>query len=606
MTQTHHPSPHRTPILPLPPDVAERIAAGEVIERPVSVVKELLENALDAGAHEVRVEIRGGGLRLVRVSDDGYGIPEEQLESACMRHSTSKISSVDDLDRLYTLGFRGEALASIAAVSELTLLSRAIETEALGEEHAAVWVTLRGGEVTQRGRRARLHGTTVTVRDLFYNVPARLKFMRGARTEAGHILQLLRRYAVGYPAVRFTLAIEEHVALQTGGASDVATALAELYHLPLAELLTPVSMNVEAPLRAATRAPAPPNATPAPTGSGALHGYVGNRALAQNSRQHITLFINGRWVQSRPLQDALEAGYRGLLPKGKHPLLVFHLDLPAEELDVNVHPAKTEVRLVREAEVTAALTQAVRSVLERSPALPEAVQFPGPTLVYQRRLPGSRRRGLHVAESAEEYRAEAATPGTAEILTVLRPLAQLQQTLILAEAPDGSLYLVDQHRAHERVIYEHLRHVHTGGQVDEGTDAHLLLEPVIIELKRHEAELFEQRLPMLRGLGLECERFGGRSFLIRSVPAGVGQEQLLGHLHELAEMASEDSNDWQDHLLTGLACRSALRRGRDLGLEEQQSLLTALAGTTAPAVCPHGSPILLHYSRAFLVDTFDW
>ncbi len=578
----------RTPIHLLSQDVAERIAAGEVIERPVSVVKELVENALDAGSHEIRVEIRGSGLRLVRVTDDGYGIPEDELERASARHTTSKINTLEDLGRLHTLGFRGEALASIAAVSELTLVSRPIESEELGEESAATLLTLRGGEVTRRSRRARLHGTTVTVRDLFYNVPARLKFMRGARTETGHILHLMRRFAVGYPGVRFNLAIEDTVALQTGGAGDLATTLAELYQLPLAEMLNPVSAKAE---------------------YYSLNGYVGNRALAQSSRQHMQLFINGRWVQSRPLQDALEAGYRGLLPKGRHPLLVIYLDLPPEELDVNIHPAKTEVKLLRESEVAAALTQAVQSVLERSPALPSSTQFPGPELVYQRRLPGPRRRGLHVAESAEGYKAETATPGAAEILATLRPLAQLQQAVILAEAPDGSLYLVDQHRAHERVIYEHLRSKHVGVRVDaedEWTDSHLLLEPVVVELKRSQVELFEQRLPVLRDLGLECERFGGRSFLIRSVPSGVGQEQLAGHLPELAEIASEDSTDWEDHLLIGLACRSALRRGRALGMDEQLALLTALSAVSAPAVCPHGSPILLHYSRRFLIDKFDW
>src|SRR5216683_5302886 len=235
----------RSPILPLSPDVAERIAAGEVIERPVSVVKELVENALDAGTRELRIEIRGGGLRLIRLTDDGYGIPEDELERACARHTTSKISTVEDLGRLHTLGFRGEALASIAAVSELTLVSHPIETEGGSEDSAATFLTLRGGEVTQRGKRARLHGTTVTVRDLFYNVPARLKFMRGARTEAGHILQLLQRYATGYPAVRFNLVIEEHIALQTAGSGDLASTLAELYHLPLAELLTRVSAGEE-------------------------------------------------------------------------------------------------------------------------------------------------------------------------------------------------------------------------------------------------------------------------------------------------------------------------------------------------------------------------
>ena len=578
----------RTPIHVLSQDIAERIAAGEVIERPVSVVKELVENALDAGSHEIRVDIRGGGLRLVRVTDDGYGIPEDELERACARHTTSKITALEDLGRLHTLGFRGEALASIAAVSELTLVSRPIESENLVEESAAALITMRGGEVTQRGQRARLHGTTVTVRDLFYNVPARLKFMRGARTETGHILQLMRRYAVGFPAIRFNLTIEETVALQTGGTGDLAATLAELYQLPLAEMLHPVSATAE---------------------HYTLHGYVGNRALAQSSRQHIMLFINGRWVHNRPLQDALESGYRGLLPKGKHPLLVFYLELPPGDLDVNIHPAKTEVKLLHESEIVTVLTQAVRSVLERSPALPSSPSFPGPELVYQRRLPGPRRRGLHVAESAEGYKAEIAPPAAAEILATLQPLAQLQQAVILAEAPDGSLYLIDQHRAHERVIYEYLRSKHVGVRVDaedEWTDSHLLLEPVVVELKRAQAELLEQRLPVLRDLGLECERFGGRSFLIRSVPSGVGQEQLASHLSELAEIASEDSTDWEDHLLIGLACRSALRRGRVLSIDEQRTLLTSLSAVTAPAVCPHGSPILLHYSRTFLIDKFDW
>lgn len=593
----------RAPILPLPSEVAERIAAGEVVERPVSVVKELLENALDAGAREVRVEVRGGGLHLIRVTDDGIGIPAEELEAACARHSTSKIRRVEDLDHLRTLGFRGEALASIAAVSELTLLSLSTEAREQDAEQVGAYIVVRGGEIVQRGKRARLHGTTVTVRKLFYNVPARLKFMSRARTEGAHILQLIRHYAVVYSSVRFTLQVDEQIALQTSGAGTLAKTLAELYHLPLAEMLNFIHVNVQE--------------------QGInfeLEGCVGNRALAQNNRQHITLFVNGRWVQAKALQNALEAGYRGLLSRGQHPLLVLHIRVPSDELDANVHPAKTEVRLLHEREVAGAISNALRSVLERSPALPEEAHLPGPALVFQGRLPGTRRRGLHVAESAGEYRAQEEAErqgiaGAAEMLRVLRPLAQLQQTVILAEAPDGSLYLIDQHRAHERVIYEHLRQKYVGleqrGNLDEdewanAVETHLLLEPVVIELKRHEAELFEQRLPMLHGLGLECERFGGRSFLVRSVPGGVGQEQLAAHLPELARIAAEDSGDWQDRLLIGLACRSALRRGRELGPAEQRTLLASLAEVAAPAVCPHGSPILLHYSRNFLIDKFEW
>ena len=587
----------RAPIIALPPDVAERIAAGEVIERPVSVVKELLENALDAGARDIRIEIRGGGLRLIRVADDGYGIPAGELERACARHSTSKIRHVEDLEHLHTLGFRGEALASIAAVAEVNIVSRTLESETSGEEHPAALLTMRGGEVIERGQKARLRGTTVTVRDLFYNVPARLKFMRSARTETGHVEQVVRRYATGYPAVRFQLAQEEQITLQTSGSGDLATTLAELYNLPLLEALHPLSAALEEGSERAYR----------------LHGYIGNRALAQNSRQFITIFVNGRWVHSRSLFDAIEAGYRGLLPKGRHPLLVLHITLPPHDLDANVHPAKTEVKLMREAEIGNAITKTVRAALEHSPALPETFDFPGPGLVYQRHLPGIRRRGLHVAESAGQYSAQQAGPTSAELLATLRPLAQLQQAVILAEAPDGSLYLIDQHRAHERVIYEHLRRSYAGAQAsyerdhageDQWPEANLLLEPVVLELKRHEADLFEQRLPMLRGMGLECERFGGRSFLVRSVPGN--SEQLVGHLPELARLAAEDSNDWQDRLFIGLACRSAMRRGRVLGLDEQRSLISALAQASAPAVCPHGSPIILHYSRSFLIDRFDW
>ncbi len=593
MSQLYDPQPlqgpavERRPLQMLAPAVAERIAAGEVIERPASVVKELLENALDAGASEVRIEVRGGGLRLIRVTDNGDGILAHEVDEVCVRHTTSKIQSFEDLGRLHTLGFRGEALASIAAVAEITVLSRAIETEALDKEQAAHRVTWRGGEKLQQGLHARVHGTTITVADLFYNVPARLNFTRAARTENGHIVQLVRRYAIGYPAVRFSLIIDEHTALQTSGAGDLAVTLTELYHLSLKEMLQKIDVDDQ-------------------EHHYSMRGCIGNRVLAQNSRQHITLFVNGRWVTSQTLQEALEQGYRSLLAKGKHPLLVLHIEVPAEEVDVNVHPAKTEVHLLQEKRIAEALTQAIKSVLERSPALPEAVQFPGPALASQRRLPGPRRRGLHLAESAEGYRAESVPPGAAEVIASLRPLAQLQQAVILAEAPDGSLYLVDQHRAHERMIYEHLRRTYVGVQAEEEVAAHLLLEPVIVEMKRHQADLLEQRLPMLRGLGLECERFGGRSFLIRSVPTGEGHGQLAAHLQELAEVAAEDSTDWEDHLLIGLACRSAMRRGRELSNGEQRTLLTGLASVAAPAVCPHGSPILLHYSRTFLIDKFDW
>jgi DNA mismatch repair protein MutL len=409
--------------------------------------------------------------------------------------------------------------------------------------------------------------------------------MRGARTENGHILQLVRRTALGYPGVRFTLVLDEHIALQTSGSGALKAALTEIYALPLNEMLYEVERGAGENCR--------------------VHGYVGNRVLAQSGRQYVTLFVNGRWVQSRALYEALEKGYRSLLPKGKHPLLILYIEVAPDEVDVNVHPAKIEVRLAREQEVLNLLTEAIQAVLERSPILPEEVRFPGPMLANQRRLPGPRRRGLHVSETAREYLAEAAPIDSAEVIAQLKPLAQLQRAVILAEAPDGSLYLVDQHRAHERVIYEHLRKTYAAG-LDGGEEAngHMLLEPIIVEMKRHQAEMLEARLPMLRGLGLECERFGGRSFLVRSVPAGEGYEQLASYAQELVEIAAEDNEEWEQSLLIGLSCRSALRRGRELSQGEQRSLLASLARVQVSAACPHGSPILLHYSRSFLIEKF--
>lgn len=601
----------RTPLLTLSSAVAERIAAGEVIERPVSVVKELLENALDAGASEVHIEVRGGGLHLIRVTDNGIGIPAADLERLCCRHTTSKLTTFEDLEHLQTLGFRGEALASIAAVSELTVLSRARETAQSDEgEQPGYWLTWRGGRREQSGQRARSQGTTVTVADLFYNVPARLSYTRRARTENGHILQLVRRYALGYPAVRFSLVIDAHTVLYTRGSGDLPTAIAELYQLALDEMVQEITARDES--------------GEGPEPHYLLHGYIGNRVLAQNNRHAITLFINGRWIQSTALQNAIELGYRSLLPRGKHPLLVLNLQVPAYELDVNVHPAKTEVHLLQEALILPVITRLIRAQLERSPATPSedyaALHLPGPLLLTQRRLPVPRRHGLHDAlvVPTNTLQGSELMSATAEAIAQLHPLAQLQQTVILAEAPDGALYLIDQHRAHERVIYEQLRATYSWTQdssalADHGESvtlpeapAHLLLEPVLIELKRYEAELLEQRLPLLRGLGIECERFGGRSFLVRSVPAGEGAEQLAADLKILVSVAAEDDTDWLDHLLIGLACHAALKRGRELSHGEQAILIKALAKVAAPAVCPHGSPILLHYSRAFLTERFDW
>jgi DNA mismatch repair protein MutL len=575
----------------LPPEVAEQIAAGEVIERPMSVLKELLENAIDARASEIKIEVRGGGLRLVRVSDDGCGIPSDEVELAFQRHATSKIRGVEDLSHLRSLGFRGEALASIAAVAEVTMIT---EAESSG---LATLVTVRAGEVSERGRRARSRGTTVIVHDLFQNVPARLHFLSGARAESAHLAQLARRYAVAYPSVKVGLVLDGHSVFQTSGSGQMERAIAEVYGLPAVDALVKIG--------------------PLDIAGAEIDGVLGGRALSQAGKQHLMLFVNGRWVQSQALLTALELGYRPVLPKGRHPLAAINIHVSPEAIDANIHPTKAEVKLLHEAEICEALKRAVHDALAQNPLQPPEEAWPGPGNTYQYRLPLlRRRRGLPLAEQRQDYDAHAST-ADAGILAELTPLAQIRQTLILAEDPQGGLYLIDQHRAHERILYEHLRHRLVGHpepitqpQHEEESDINaagqLLLEPVVIELSAHQAAVLGERLPVLAALGFACERFGGRSFLIRSTPSLTGAAGLSAHLPALAADAAEEEENWQDRFCAAVACHAAIRRGAPLNLGEQRELLSNLRRASAPAVCPHGSPLLLHYSQQFLIRQFDW
>jgi DNA mismatch repair protein MutL len=596
MTLTHL---DRQTIALLPQEVAEQIAAGEVIERPMSVLKELLENAIDAGANEIKIEIRGGGLRLIRVSDDGWGIPADEMELAFHRHATSKIRAVEDLSHLRTLGFRGEALASIAAVAEVTMI-----TEAEGSGLANL-LTVRAGDISERGHRARSRGTTVLVRDLFQNVPARLHFMKGARAESAHLAQLARRYAVAYPRLKVGLILDGHTAFQTSGSGQTERALAEVYGLPVVDALLKIG--------------------PIAVAGAALEGILGGRSLSQAGKQHLMLFVNGRWVQSQALLAALELGYRTVLPKGRHPLAVISIQVAPETIDANVHPTKAEVKLLHEEAICAALKAAVHDALGQSALQPPDETLPGPGNLYQYRLPLlRRRRGLPLAEQRQVYN-ERGIVADAGVLAELTPLTQIRQTLILAEDQQGGLYLVDQHRAHERILYEYLRHRlvgqpgHSASQEQEplfaesadeealaGGQGQLLLEPVVIELSARQAATLSERLPVLAALGFACERFGGRSFLIRSTPALTGAAGLSAHLPALAAEAAEEEENWQDRFCAAVACHAALRRGATLTPGEQRELLANLRQTSAPAVCPHGSPLLLHYSQQFLIRQFDW
>jgi DNA mismatch repair protein MutL len=544
----------------LAPEVVERIAAGEVVERPVSVVRELMDNALDAGATEVRIEIRGGGLRFIRVVDDGAGISADQVDLAFRHHATSKIRAAGDLATVGSLGFRGEALPSIAAVSEVSIVT-ATEGSAM-----AVRVDLRFGDADVRRYVSRTPGTTITVRNLFANVPARLKFIANARTESTFISQLVRRYALANPDVRFHLTLDGHASLRTSGLG-LDQAAGEVFGAAVGQALLPLG-----PLRVE---------------QGQWTGLVTGRHVTRSSRHHVTLLVNGRCVHSRSILAAFEEGYRPLLPRGRHPVGVLSLSLPRSHVDVNVHPSKAEVKIQGEIALAAALKTAVRELLGRNLDAPPDLSFAiGPAQFELPRM---------VAERGPEWDA-----ATGQRLREMRVVGQAQGSLILVEDAHG-LYAIDQHRAHERAIYELLRRQHADGRAGQ-----LLLEPLHVELSTQQVARLEPRLSELAALGFSCEWFGGRSFLVRSVPVVPETNDLPAVVEDLLEMATDDESDWQHRLLTSVACRAATKRGRMLTTAQARELVDLLAGTESPAACPHGSPIILHFSERFLERQFNW
>ncbi len=579
----------------LPPEVIERIAAGEIIERPASVARELIENALDAGATSVRVELREGGLRLLRVSDDGAGVAADDLEMACRPHATSKVRALDDLTHVRTLGFRGEALASIAAVAEVEIASAA---DASG---LASVIALGLGRERERTVVARSRGTMVTVRRLFAEMPARRALLRGPAAEASRVAAVVRGYALAHPFIQFTLTADGSFVLRTDG-HELAQAIASLYGVDVAgAMLAFGPIAVEDVI---------------------LRGSVSARGVDAPDRSHVTIAVNGRPVSNRALLVAAEAGYRSLFRKGRHPVLVVSISAPPGDLDVNIHPAKAAVLLRTEQAVASALKTAIHDRLGNATAhVQRAAETPfgrgmrrGITRTVQMRLPPVRtRRGIAIGEESGVYGPEghAGGPDTSE-LPALAPIGQVGDAIIVAHSAAGHLYLVDQHRAHERILYDGLvretEPAASASNSDHSASAgQLLLVPVLVELSPLQARLLLGRLDELAGLGFEVQHFGGAVFLVRSLPPlPAGPNDPSEVAREIARAAAEDTDDWFDHVRISLACRSAIRRGQALTLLEQKALLDALREVQTPAVCPHGSPLLLRYDKRFLARAFEW
>jgi DNA mismatch repair protein MutL len=579
------------PILTLAPEVASQIAAGEVVERPVSVVKELVENALDAGARSVTVEIADAGRTLIRVADDGAGIPASELTLAVARHATSKLVSAEDLFRIATLGFRGEALASIASVSRLTLTSRAADAP------AGARLRVEGGTVGKVEKVGAPAGTLVSVEGLFYNVPARLKFLKQDVTERRLVDALLTRYALAYPAVRFKLSEGKTVSLQTAGDGDRRAILAALYGVEVARQMLEV-LSEEQGLR--------------------LTGFISPVALTRSNRREITVFINGRWVQDTPLSSALIQAYHTMLMVGRYPLAALFLEVPPEQVDVNVHPAKAEVRFRDPDRVFSFVQRSARRALLAyapvpqvglpalwgTPSQPRQVDAAW-SLAHEQTTDDGR---LTAVDGSRQPGSPQPTDGGPRSMVdgqvpLLRLIGQIGATYLVAEGPDG-LYLIDQHAAHERVLFEKLMAQHEKKAIPSQS----LLAPAVVELPAAAARLLNEQLPVLQHFGFEVEPFGTSAFQVRAVPALFAGSDPAAALRAVVEDFEEDEAPLQNEIeakIAGRVCkRLAVKAGQVLSAEEQRALLTDLEACASPRTCPHGRPTMIHLSVDLLERQF--
>jgi DNA mismatch repair protein MutL len=585
----------------LSPEVASQIAAGEVVERPASVVKELLENSLDAGAIRITIHVKEAGKRLVEVSDDGCGISADELLLSIERHATSKLSSAEDLFKIKTLGFRGEALASIGSVSRLTITSRSAGSP------TASRLRVEAGQAGQLQAVGAPIGTVVTVEDLFYNVPARLKFLKHPATERRHIDELVTRYALAYPKIQFRLFQDERPSLMTSGNGNRREILASLYGVEVARQMLEVLAEEDELV---------------------LSGYISPISLTRSNRREIVFFVNGRPIQDPALGSALVQAYHTLLMVGRYPLAMLFIQLPPEEVDVNVHPTKAEVRFTNADFVFRAVQRAVRRALLAHTPVPSIGAglrwYPSGTEL-------GATRGIDpawdIASDLKEHPMLQSIPGQEPEVTastrqagiagfsipILRLVGQIASTYLVAEGPDG-LYLIDQHAAHERVLFESFITMwHESKEASVGSRAvsipsQVLLQAVNVDLPPSSARMLEEQLAILNQLGFQVEPFGRGSFLVRAIPALLVGMDPASALAVVVEDFEEDETPLQaereSRIIARVCKRAAIKAGQTLSSEEQKALLNDLEACQSPRTCPHGRPTMIHISVDLLERQF--
>lgn len=600
------------PIRVLSDQLASQIAAGEVVERPASVVKELVENAIDAGATTINVDVRGGGRKLIQVADDGFGIPTDEFEVAFLRHATSKLEKASDLNSIHFLGFRGEALAAIAAVSQITAVSRT------KGESAGVRLTMEGGHKTSRESVGAPLGTVIAVANLFYNVPARLKFLKSVTTEKRLIDEHVTRYALAYPFIRFRLTHDNRITFQSSGSGILREVLSVIYGPEIANQLLDIDGS-DARKDEEKREPGKSTRI-------SVSGFVAPPNLNWANRKHITLFANGRWIKDNRLTYAVVQAYHTLLPTGRYPLAIVFLELPAESVDVNVHPAKTEVRFQQANTIFGVIQRAVRETLIADSPIPHASHFASLQSVgwasvagdqaFRRRDEPESQANLGLDWSASSSKEivpdpEATAGARSDLgggqLPIMRVVGQVGASYIITEGPDG-LYLIDQHAAHERILFEKFMQDWEENGMKQGMAAQGLMTGVAVQLSPAQATVLDDQLDLLSRLGLQLEPFGPNTFMVRSVPAmltGLDPAKALLDVVEDLEREEEPLQSTIEARIILRVCKSAaVKAGQTLSTMEMEAMIQQLEACHNPHTCPHGRPTLIHLSVSQLAKEF--
>jgi DNA mismatch repair protein MutL len=547
-------------IVVLPPSVADGIAAGEVVDRPAAVVKELAENAIDAGGSRIAIRVRGAGQELIEVVDDGRGMGPIDLPLAFQRHATSKLRSLDDLRRIETLGFRGEALASIAAVARVEAVSRSRDG---GEGYR---VSIEGGELRSAGISGSPIGTRVSVAGLFFNTPARMKFLKQPATEHAAIIRLVAELALANPAIAFRLEIDGRQALVTPGNGELRAAFAAVYDAPTAAAMLSVDEST-------------------------LRGLISPPALHRGTRDHVVILVNGRRIHHRNLAFAVEQSYRGLREPDRYPLAVLNILVDPAEVDVNVHPTKREVRFRNEGMIFAALERGCYRVLRRSPLYELQVADAGTSLQVRETAIVSPAAAAEPDARSVDQSAEPVSEATAvPRLPALEYVGQALNGYLVAQAPDA-LVLIDQHAAHERVLFDRI----LDRLRQHRPQSQLMLIPHLMDLTPAQLTAFQAQQAWLESLGFEAEAFGPHAIRVRAAPSDLPEaaaERVLELI--LDDLAAERTPGRRLRETAALmACHSAVRFGDALTGEAARQLLSSLAATAEPISCPHGRPTTL-------------